>query len=279
MKSKFLLVALIFALFSCNDKKVDYLVNIKTSYGDMKVLLYNETPLHKKNFLELAKSGRYDSTIFHRVMEDFMIQGGDIYRKEGTQEPESARIPAEIVEGFYHTKGALAAARQNDQVNPEKLSSSCQFYIVDGKSWDDLTLDVNLLNQKMGELLQKPAYSELLSQFQALNSKRDFESMNKLAVENKDLVEKEFGINLTADLQTENNELYKTADGAPHLDTDYTVFGRVVEGMDIIDKIAAVQTRGTVPAKPVYIFMEVEEMKKKDISERYGYEYPEEPVQ
>ena len=269
---KILGIALVLLLVSCGEK--DYLVNINTSYGTMKVLLYDETPLHKQNFIELAQSGEFDSTIFHRVIEDFMIQGGDVHRKNKTQEAENERIPAEIVPGFYHTKGALAAARQGDQVNPKKQSSSCQFYIVDGKSWEGLTLNTGLLNQKMSELLQMPQYGELLQQFQELNARRDFEAMNQLAIENKHLVEKEFDVNLTNNLQTENDELYKSTDGSPHLDTEYTIFGRVVEGLDIIDKIAAVEKRGTVPNKPVYIFMEVEAVSKEEVTEKYGYQYP-----
>ena len=111
-------------------KKKDDLVIIHTPFGDMTVLLYEETPLHKANFLRLAKSGAYDSTIWHRVIEDFMIQGGDVTKKQGSTATDLDNVPAEIDRGFYHTKGALAAARTGDNVNPERKSSSCQFYIV-----------------------------------------------------------------------------------------------------------------------------------------------------
>ena len=174
MMKKLILSLFIIGLISaCGDKNKDYLVKIKTVHGDMTVVLYDETPLHKKNFLELARSGAYDSTNFHRIMEDFMIQGGNVAEKSGGSEGQGERIPAEFVEGYYHTKGALAAARQPDSVNPEKGSSATQFYIVDGMSWDMMSIDVRQLNQRMGELLQDTAYSDLLKQFQELARNRD----------------------------------------------------------------------------------------------------------
>ncbi len=279
-----ILISLLIIAFAtaCGDKNKDYLVKIKTEFGDMTVLLYDETPLHKKNFLELAKSGRYDSTVFHRVIEDFMIQGGNVAEKEGITEKEEDRVPAEIVDGLYHIKGALAAARQPDQVNPEKMSSSTQFYIVDGSSWNAMSTNVQLLNQKMGELLQDTAYSELLKQFQELARNRDNKGMNDLALANKNLVEEKFGISLSVDA-SEYPEAYQGVGGYPYLDGEYTVFGRVLEGLEVIDKIAEVEKtinpatrQRSKPVEPVYIEMEIIEMKKKDVTEKYGYEYPEE---
>ena len=275
MKKILLTLLIISFIASCGDKNKDYLVKIKTEYGDMTVVLYDQTPLHKKNFLELARSGEYDSTLFHRIMEDFMIQGGNVAGKEGD------RVPAEIVEGLYHTKGALAAARQPDNVNPQKMSSATQFYIVDGTSWEMISINVGLLNQKMGELLQDTAYSDLIKQFQDLAGKRDTKGMNDLAFTNKGLVEEKYGIDLTADI-SQYPEAYQGVGGSSFLDGEYTVFGKVIDGLDVIDKIAAVSTTqhpGTgeksVPTRPVYVTMEVIEMNKKKITETYGYEYPE----
>lgn len=276
MKKILISLLIIATAVACGDKNKDYLVKIRTEYGDMTVLLYDETPLHKKNFLELAKAGKYDSTVFHRVIEDFMIQGGNVAEKEGVQEKEEDRVPAEIVEGFYHTKGALAAARQPDNMNPEKKSSATQFYIVDGMSWDVMSTNVVLLNQKMSQLLQDPAYDDLLKQFQELAQKRDSKGMNDLALANKDLVEEKYGIDLTVDT-SQFPEEYRDKGGYAPLDGEYTVFGKVVEGLDVIDKIAAVKTgRADRPIDPVPMTMEVIEMKKKEITEKYGYEYTEE---
>ncbi len=206
-KITFLLVFLsfFFCVFSQNaDKqkkggdKVFY-VKIETSYGDMVVKLYNETPKHRDNFLKLVKEGTYDGLLFHRVIKDFMIQGGDPNSR--TAKPGQMlgdgelgyTIPAEFVPTLFHKKGALAAARQADQVNPTKASSSCQFYIVQGNKWD----------------------------------------ANRLA-----MVEQRMGKHFTP----EQAQVYATLGGTPFLDGDYTVFGEVVEGMEVIDKIAATQT-------------------------------------
>jgi peptidyl-prolyl cis-trans isomerase B (cyclophilin B) len=139
---KNLLYLLLFStLFSCATDK-DYLVTIKTEYGDMHAILYDETPKHKDNFIKLAQEGFYDSTLFHRVMKEFMVQGGDPNSKGiapgarlGNGGP-GYNIPAEFNKKYYHEKGALAAARQPDQVNPERESSGSQFYIVQGQSLD-----------------------------------------------------------------------------------------------------------------------------------------------
>lgn len=277
---KLLAVAIVLtvALSAC-DKNKDYLITIHTEYGDMKAILYDETPLHKKNFIELAKSGRYDSTTWHRVIESFMIQGGDVAAKEGTRETEDERIPAEIVEGFQHTKGAIAAARQGDQSNPKKLSSSTQFYIVDGRQFTEaeLTTDQMKLNQGVSQMLQNDEYDSLRQLFMDLQQKGDFEGMNQLALDCKEYVSQELGISLDKEIDPEVVQTYTTQEGAPHLDNEYTIFGRVVEGLDVIDKIAAVKTaRGDKPEKDTYITMEVEMIPKKEITKRYGYEYPKE---
>jgi peptidyl-prolyl cis-trans isomerase B (cyclophilin B) len=270
------LTVLFVVLVSC-EKNKDYLITIHTEYGDMKAILYEETPLHKKNFIELVKAGRYDSTIWHRVIKDFMIQGGDIQTKEGIRETEDDRIPAEIVKGFFHTKGAIAAARQGDNVNPDKMSSGSQFYIVDGKAYTEpeLTTDQMKLNQSISTMLRDDKYDSLRELFTELQVKRDFDGMNKLALDCKDYVSKELNIDLNKEVDPEMVATYSNAEGAPHLDQEYTVFGRIVEGLDIIDKIAAVKTRNEKPLKPTYLTIEIELVRKKEITEKYGYQYPE----
>ena len=173
-------------------------VLIETSYGNMTVKLYNETPLHRDNFVKLVKEGFYDSLLFHRVIRNFMIQGGDPaskYAPAGTMLGNGNvgyTIPAEFRPNLIHKKGALAAARTGDNVNPEKRSSGCQFYIVQGNVWNEGSF--NAMQQQTG---------------------KQFTPAQK--------------------------NIYTTIGGTPFLDADYTVFGEVVEGLDVIDKIAAVQ--------------------------------------
>ncbi len=204
-KVLFLLFFIVISVFSFaqkvdkqkKDGSKEYYVKIETSYGDMVVKLYNETPLHRDNFIKLVKDGTYDGLIFHRVINQFMIQGGDPKSRDAKPGQMLGdgelgyTIPAEFVPGLFHKKGALAAARQGDEVNPKKASSSCQFYIVQGTTWD----------------------------------------ANRLK-----MVEQRMGKSFTA----EEAEVYATLGGTPFLDGDYTVFGEVVEGMEVIDKIAAV---------------------------------------
>ncbi|HNW98318.1 MAG TPA: peptidylprolyl isomerase [Bacteroidales bacterium] len=174
-------------------------VCISTSFGDIKIKLYNGTPQHRDNFIKLAKEGYFNGTIFHRVIQNFMIQGGDPDSKNadstailGNGGPEYT-IPAEIdASKYFHKKGALAAARTGDDVNPLKASSGSQFYIVQGKKFSDEEL--NFFEQRVGKPYTK-----------------------------------------------EQREVYKTIGGTPHLDGNYTVFGEVYEGLDVVDKIAAVK--------------------------------------
>ncbi|MEQ6117957.1 peptidylprolyl isomerase [Reichenbachiella sp. MALMAid0571] len=256
------------------------MVIIHTSFGDMKAILYDETPLHKENFLKLAKSGRFDSTTFHRVIKNFMIQGGDIDAKEGTR--NSDRIDAEFVDKFYHEKGSLSAARQSDQSNPEKKSSWCQFYIVHGNTFteaqlEQFTIDQRVLNQAMNQLIQYDSHADLKNQLLELQRNGDHAGMQKLFNKSIDLAEKELNVKIRKKgFNPEQIKIYTTTGGAPHLDGDYTVFGKVVEGLDVVDKIAEQRTGGRdKPIEDIFLTMEVVEVKKKEITEKYGYEYAE----
>jgi peptidyl-prolyl cis-trans isomerase B (cyclophilin B) len=178
------------------------LVEIKTDYGTMVVKLYDSTPLHRDNFIKLVKQGFYDSLLFHRVIQGFMIQGGDPESKNadsgtvlGNGEAAGDMIPAEFRNNLIHKKGALAMARTD---NPEKASSNCQFYIVQGKPCSD-----TLLNQVECSIRQ--------------------------------------GGNVLFSYNDAQRKIYKTIGGTPFLDQNYTVFGEVAKGLDVIDKIAAVQ--------------------------------------
>ena len=192
---------LVTALLSLTTKKKEKetLVLIKTSYGDIKIKLYNETPLHRDNFIKLVNESYYNGTLFHRVINGFMIQGGDPDSKNakpgqmlGNGGP-AYTIPAEFDTTLSHKKGALAAARMGDNVNPKKESSGSQFYVVQGKVYKN---------------------------------------------EDLDMLEKRMKIHFSA----EQRKAYTTIGGTPMLDQNYTVFGEVVEGLDVIDKIAAVKT-------------------------------------
>lgn len=257
-------------------KKKDDLVIIHTPFGDMTVLLYEETPLHKANFLRLAKSGAYDSTIWHRVIEDFMIQGGDVTRKQGSAEVDLDNIPAEIDRGFYHTKGALAAARTGDNVNPERKSSSCQFYIVQGNEVKRRDLEVDPANMQRGisQLLNNADYDTIRQKFQSLYQQGKSEEANDFAFSLVDLCEEKFDIKIRKDIPEEALSAYEELGGSPHLDGAYTVYGRVVEGLEVIDKVAAVDVNGSKPVEDIYISMEVVNLKTKEITKRYGYVYP-----
>ncbi|QEC51418.1 peptidylprolyl isomerase [Anseongella ginsenosidimutans] len=174
-------------------------MELSTSYGSSIIRLYDETPLHRDNMLKLVRDGFYDSLLFHRVIENFMIQGGDPNSKDaapgerlGEGEAPGPRIPAEFRDSLFHKKGVLAAARDN---NPEKASSNCQFYIVQGQVFTDEQLD--MLEQTRLEGREIPQWQR---------------------------------------------EVYKTIGGTPHLDQTYTVFGEVVQGLAMIDTIAAVET-------------------------------------
>lgn len=262
--------------FTQTEDKKDFLVTIHTSFGDMKAVLYDETPLHRENFLKLIKEGAYDSTTWHRVIKEFMVQGGGVDMKPNAPK-RTDRIPAEIDARLFHVKGALAAARQGDRVNPEKASSWCQFYIVQGKTWtkDELTLDQQKLNAGLGKLLQNDKHLALREELVAMQEKRDFDAMNKLVMSKASLIESELGISVRKEISQERIDAYTTIGGAPHLDDEYTVFGQIVEGFEVIDKIAATKTIRDKPIENLYLTMEVEEVAKKKLSKHFGISYPE----
>lgn len=183
-----------------NNKQMTQVL-ISTSFGDIIIALYDETPQHKANFIKLVNEKYYDGVLFHRIIKGFMVQTGDPDSKTakagqalGNGGPNYT-IPAEFVPTLYHKRGAVAAARMGDNVNPSKSSSGSQFYIVDGTVYDNAKLD--LFEQRTGKTFN-----------------------------------------------AEQRQLYTTIGGAPFLDGDYTVFGEVIKGMDVVDKIAAQEKDG-----------------------------------
>jgi len=230
-------------------------VEISTELGVMVVRLYDETPKHKENFLKLAREGFYDGTLFHRVMAKFMIQGGDPKSREAGPEENLGSggpgytIDAEFVSGLIHKKGALAAARTPDHVNPTRASSGSQFYIVQGDLVTRETV-LNMQNQRKDQRRKKLFQQVLMMPEQKENLelyKKFYEAQDEQG--HLDMVEKLAPLLdslLTAmgsfSYTEEQLNAYATIGGAPNLDEDYTVFGEIVSGMDVLDKIAAVQT-------------------------------------
>ena len=225
---------------------------MKTSLGDIKLKLYNETPQHRDNFIKLVKEGQYNGLLFHRVIKDFMVQGGDVTSKDAPMSKQLGAgdlgytVPAEFVyPKYFHKKGALSAARTSDEVNPEKESSASQFYIVTGKVYKDAEL-AQMEKQKEGRLKQS-----IFARLQKENSakiKAAYQSGDKaeLAIIRDTLVGKtEMEAEKRKDetkLTPEQREAYKTIGGVPFLDNEYTVYGEVTEGLDVVDAIQNVKT-------------------------------------
>lgn len=225
-------------------------VEIKTSLGDIVVELYNETPKHRDNFIKLAKEGYYDGVLFHRVIKDFMVQTGDGNSKTakkddmlGSGDP-GYTIPAEFVyPKYFHKKGALAAARTGDQVNPQRASSGSQFYIVTGQVYSEDQL--HMIEQNMEYGMKQSLFQSLAMQhrqeIEEMQRNGDRAGLERLQNELIPQVEAEYAKN-PAKLTQEQRQAYTTVGGTPHLDGQYTVFGEVVKGMDVVDKIQNVQT-------------------------------------
>lgn len=247
-KTAFLLVFL--AIFSCNAQNYKGpVVLIKTEYGDIKVLLYNETPKHRDNFLKLAKAGFYDGTIFHRVIKGFMVQGGDPTTKNaqpgqklGNGGPGYTLDP-EFNPKLIHKRGALAAARLGDNINPGKKSSGSQFYIVQGEVTpaSQVPAYVEKENQQLPQKYMNQialANKDSFVLYQSTNNKPAYDKLVEKIKQEAIAKAKENPFKFS-DLQYKT---YTTVGGAPSLDGEYTVFGEVIEGMDVVDKIAAQET-------------------------------------
>ncbi|MBV19530.1 MAG: peptidylprolyl isomerase [Cytophagia bacterium] len=268
---KFILIILILIQSCAMDK--DVLITISTPYGEMKAILYDETPLHKKNFIELSESGKFDSTIFHRVIENFMIQGGDVNLI--SENEIDYTIPAEFNDNLFHRKGEIAAARMGDNVNPDKESSGCQFYIVHGKVYkeEELTLDINALYGGVRRLLQEEEYSDMRQKF--IDAQNDPEETQKLAISLSEICEEKYGMQIRKTISDEILKAYTTVGGVPHLDGAYTVFGRIVEGLEVIDKIASVKTGAAdKPVEDIPMTFKIKKISKEKITKDYGYSYP-----
>jgi peptidyl-prolyl cis-trans isomerase B (cyclophilin B) len=217
-----------FSMAQTKKSKKDFLVTITTEFGKISLLLYDETPKHKANFIKLAQKGFYDSLLFHRVIDNFMIQGGDPNSKNAKVGDRLGngdvgyKIDAEFKPEIFHRRGVIAAARDN---NPEKASSGCQFYIVQRKPLSEP--EILQMETRIGKPI--PEYQK---------------------------------------------EVYRKIGGTPHLDMGYSVFGEVIQGMEVVDKIAAVpRDPFDRPQKDVRMNVQIEEVKKKKITKLFGYQF------
>jgi peptidylprolyl isomerase len=245
---KLLLFPVLLLFISCNSPlhNENTIILMKTTLGDIKIKLYDGTPIHRDNFIKLINSGFYEGISFHRVIKDFMIQAGDPATKSDHSKalPDSLNtytIPAEFTSQYFHKKGALAAAREGNDVNPEMRSSGTQFYIVQGVKYTDAELiqaeqriNGNLKQSVFNKIMRSTADSlrktgKILTapEIQEISTPKMFQYLSN----NKDYV-----------IPEDHRNIYKSIGGVPRLDGTYTVFGEVVEGLDVVDRIAAVQT-------------------------------------
>ena len=252
-----ILAALIMVFTACGagskkstDMEKRTQVKIETTMGEIVVELYNETPKHRDNFIKLAKEGVYDSTLFHRVIRQFMIQAGDPESKNAADTAQLGSgdvgytIPAEFVPKFFHKRGALAAARMGDDVNPERASSGCQFYIVTGRKFREAQL-LDMAGQKnnarmdtLFNQLARKHMKEIYKLRKANDQDGLLELQDSLEAQAYALYKEEEPFMFTP----EQIASYTTIGGAPHLDGSYTVFGQVVSGMETVEKIEGTKT-------------------------------------
>lgn len=225
-------------------------VKVETTLGHFTVALYDETPKHRDNFIKLVKEGVYDSTLFHRVIKQFMIQAGDPDSKQAADDAMLGSgdvgytVPAEFNPKFFHKKGVLAAARQGDDVNPEKASSGCQFYIVTGRVFtqEQLVGMEKKINAQREEAIFNNLARKYMKEIFRMRKAGDNDGLlalqDTLNQQTHELAKQEPKFRFTP----EQIEAYSTVGGAPHLDGSYTVFGEVVDDMGVVDEIEKVKT-------------------------------------
>ncbi len=252
------------------ETRTEEVAVLSTSYGDMVIRFYDQTPEHKANFIKLAKEGFYDSTTFHRVIEGFMIQGGDPNSKDDDirndgQGGPGYTLPAEIVRGYIHKKGAIAAARMGDNVNPEKRSSGSQFYLVHGRKRTER--DVNqLLEQANNNIRQglitayveDPKNADVKARIDEAMTNGNSGVVSEIVREITPLATEDFE---PLSYSPKEREIYMKQGGVPYLDGSYTVFGEVIEGLALVDSIAEVRTGfGDRPAEDIPMTVRIQTM-------------------
>lgn len=244
-------IAFALLIISCKPEgpqnKKEQLYKIETIYGDIIFKLYDETPLHKENFIKLIEQKYFDDVLFHRVINGFMIQGGDPDSRNakpgellGNGGPDYT-IPAEFVDTIFHKKGVIAAAREGDDVNPEMRSAGSQFYIVQGKVFNDEDF------KKVEDRINASRLNNMITKLMEEEKNKAYETgaiidYETLLPKVRAMAEEQFKSEGYYTIPEFKKEVYRTIGGTPHLDNAYTIFGEVVEGLEVIDKIAAVET-------------------------------------
>ena len=264
---------------SCSsvEENQEQLITLTTRFGDIKLILFDDTPKHKASFLELAEAGAYDSTTFYRVIKDFMVQGGDVGINADFEKESRRLISSEILPIHIHKKGMIGAARQPMSRNPYRKSST-QFYIVQGRTFSqkEITTDLSLLNGALSRYLYNGEHQDLVDEFKILQDSGRTEELQERVLALREEIEESLNMDF------ENNEIsqaqieaYTSVGGAPHLDGAYTVFGQVVEGLEVVEKIASLEVDSVDnPLEPVYMKVSIEKVSKDSISAWYGIIYP-----
>ncbi|MDH6305797.1 cyclophilin family peptidyl-prolyl cis-trans isomerase [Parabacteroides sp. PF5-5] len=252
-------LAVLFLLAACKEKPLDLTkpvyVTVSTNMGDVTVLLYEDTPLHRDNFIKLCQSNEYEGMIFHRVIKDFVVQGGDPSSKERVpgklygDGDGGYTVPAEILPKYFNKRGALIDAKEMDADNPERASAGTQFCFVQGKVHTDEELDQR--ESRINDIHKNWLHYKFLDQLKKENPDADLDSLETQAsVMVFDKIAEDGPIKIPAD----RREYYKTIGGVPHLDGSLTIFGEVTEGFDIVEKMSLVQTdKNDRPEKDIVI--------------------------
>ncbi len=262
------------------------LVQITTKFGDILIYPYEKTVKHRENFIKLAESGFYNGTTFHRIIKEFMIQGGDPNSKNDNPDDDGQgengyTIPAEIVEGYYHKRGAVAAARLGDNVNPLRASSGCQFYIVQGKKFGEQELEMmeDQINQQalqsyMPTYMSRPENEWIQKVDWQTLQQTDLDSMMRLQQRLIGQVMEAYKAdgNKEFSFSEQAKKDYIEIGGAAFLDNAYTVFGEVISGMDVVDKIAEQpKNNRDRPNENITMQVKVIQTTKKELESKYKF--------
>lgn len=263
MKTMMAWVASLFLLTACNQQKLEpgkpVHVKIETTMGNVTVLLYDDTPLHRDNFIRLCQEGTEDGVLFHRIIREFVVQGGDPASK--AHEPGvlygdgdgGYTVPAEIRANHFNKRGALIDAKESDEVNPERASAGTQFCFIQGKVWEDEELDQ--MEERINNTRRNWLYYKFVKRLkQQDKSLATPEKAAELHMQASLMVEDTLATLAPMEIPAAHREVYKTQGGSPHLDGSVTVFGEVIEGLDVVEKMSEVETdKNDRPLKDVIV--------------------------